>query len=596
MARKSPAGKSFRGRISNKMVAAFTLVIICLVIILTSFSYLRMKSILRDNFVTNGNKDLTYLEQVFENYIDHIDKQLLTFRMDSRFMNILKFGSREYADLNYIQNHLVNIFYTRQDIESIFFYIPFSETSFYTNQSVSTFNTSPDTARIESQDWFLNAVQPIRYSSVIMPDSEIDDVLPNTAKTFIGFSRALIRIEDRVPIGVLYLKLNQKAEDFVTKNIVNYERDEFVGIFDRNNNPLYLSNRDFYTGQSEAFSLLLKEDTASGESLIWQDKYLTLNHISGKTGWTYVKLISVEYLNQEAITARNIILLLSSVFIIIFILIVILLSRAITRPIIVLSDQMRKVGDTNTNIKLEVRGNDEISYLSHQFNKMLDKLDSLILDKYKSRISEQRARMLALEAQVNPHFLYNSLQAISAQALMADNQNVAQMLDSLAFTLRYSIKAGNVVTVSSEIQNVENYLQLQKARFEERLVYCINIGEDIKEIMLPKLSLQILVENAIRHGLEKMERPVTIQITGMIANGECRLTVSDDGPGISESKRFDLEKLMNNYDFDSDENSSIGLVNLLQRLHHIYGNEKAALEIESNANTGTTVHILIRNI
>ena len=156
---------------------------------------------------------------------------------------------------------------------------------------------------------------------------------------------------------------------------------------------------------------------------------------------------------------------MGSAFVVFFIIVVIIVSNAITGRLKDFSRRIEQLGEGNFELDYELKGKDEIAHLSRKFNQMVLKINDLIAERYEIKLNERNARLKALEAQINPHFLYNSLQAISTEAIIHEVDSIQMMVDALASSLRYCIKDGETVSLRHELDHIENYLILQKARF-----------------------------------------------------------------------------------------------------------------------------------
>ena len=177
---------------------------------------------------------------------------------------------------------------------------------------------------------------------------------------------------------------------------------------------------------------------------------------------------------------------------------------------------------------------------------MVSHIDELINQNYVSEINEKTARLAALEAQLNPHFLYNTLQAIGTEALLNDQPQINRMLASLAANLRYSIKGGDPVRLKDEIVYVNNYIMLQKIRFEERLHVQIGISGEYDNFLIPKISIQTLVENSILHGFDDTTESISIHIRASRIGDLLQIQVTDDGCGIDEPHLKELKSEFQN--------------------------------------------------
>jgi two-component system sensor histidine kinase YesM len=222
---------------------------------------------------------------------------------------------------------------------------------------------------------------------------------------------------------------------------------------------------------------------------------------------------------------------------------------------------------------------------------MLDKQTAI-------QMSKKQAEYLALQNQINPHFLYNTLEAIRGDALDIGMNNIAQTTEALATFFRYTItEVENLVTLEDELENVENYFIIQKYRFGEKLNMEIDTGEDgtVLQSQLPKLTLQPIIENAVFHGLECKRGEGTIRIHVETTKSKLLISIVDDGVGMDEEQLEYINRRLHhlelNYDNENKEkNGGIALYNVNSRIKLLFG-EEYGLYIYSNKNIGTNVRI-----
>ncbi len=254
-------------------------------------------------------------------------------------------------------------------------------------------------------------------------------------------------------------------------------------------------------------------------------------------------------------------------------------------------DQLRKVTSSRDQ---------EVRILENSFDEMLLALQASTQSEMQLRESTLRAQLNALQAQINPHFIYNTLNIISAKSMEAGNEVVIDICDHFAQMLRYSTDLrSKTATLREEIANVTNYLQLAKARYEEKLSYTIDVPDSFMQKVLPKLSLQPIVENAISHGYPSSHGNFTITICGQTdSDGLLHLTIRDNGCGFDEFVLLRLKREFENIEkgeLADEENSSahIGLVNTYRRLY--YFSDKQIKMLLRNDN-GAVVEMIIFQI
>lgn len=249
----------------------------------------------------------------------------------------------------------------------------------------------------------------------------------------------------------------------------------------------------------------------------------------------------------------------------------------------------------------KAQGTDEIGLLMESYNTMADRINNLIQNEYKEKLlkqendlARQRAELLALHSQINPHFLFNALESIRMHSVIKNETETATMVEKLALMQRQNVDWGNdFVTLSDEVRFVEAYLELQKYRFGNKLNYVINIDEDCKMLRMPKITLVTFVENACIHGMEKKTSGCWIFVRGSMEFNELVLEVEDTGNGISEEARQSLLNDIENVDMKMlQESKSVGILNAALRLK-MFTHNTCRFEVESEPGAGTMVIIRI---
>lgn len=238
--------------------------------------------------------------------------------------------------------------------------------------------------------------------------------------------------------------------------------------------------------------------------------------------------------------------------------------------------------------------------LDEKIQKLFEYLQETVNREYRTQVLKKQAELNELQSQINPHFLYNTLESIRGEALGEGLEEIADMTEALGYFFRYSIsRKKNLVTLQEELKNIQNYYLIQKFRFGSRIDMKIEIEEEDKIIgfMMPKLLIQPIVENAIFHGLEKKMGKGTISISIACTDQRLVLVISDDGMGMTEESLEKLnKKLEKGVDFtdsqDDYKNAGIALDNVNQRIKLSFGSEYG-LHVYSTQNIGTDVVITL---
>lgn len=283
--------------------------------------------------------------------------------------------------------------------------------------------------------------------------------------------------------------------------------------------------------------------------------------------------------------------------IVLSVLITLLFSSMFSRRIQFLKNQMHKVTSGNFVLNEEIRGTDEIFELYHDLKKMVDSMQTLMNDAYKSKIQSEsfklnqvEAEFKALASQINPHFLYNTLETIRMKAYCNDDKETADLVKKLGKFMRRCLEVKDgMVTLESELEFTKSYLELQAARFGDRVSYSIYCEVDRSYKILP-LIIQPIVENAFVHGIEGEKANGKIDIKVFYRSGKVIIEVSDNGQGIPADKlRELLAKLEKN---DTSSGKSIGLTNVNKRIKMYHG-EQYGLTVETTLGHGTAIRITL---
>lgn len=265
-----------------------------------------------------------------------------------------------------------------------------------------------------------------------------------------------------------------------------------------------------------------------------------------------------------------------------------IISRLLTQPMENLVGQIQEVGVDEINRKVDAKGYREIENIGDNFNRMIDRIQNLINDNYLISLNEKNARIEALQSQINPHFIFNTLDTINWKTMFLDIPDVTRMITCLGDMLRYTTyQYGKDVTVKQEVGQIENYIYIQKIRYDYSFTESMEIDENTLAVNIPCLIIQPLVENAIVHGLKNREENGELRIQIHKSEGFLHISVRDNGIGM------DAETITKVYQDSEDEiKESIGLNNVNKRLCLIYGLDQG-MEIVSEVGAFTEIAMCI---
>lgn len=446
------------------------------------------------------------------------------------------------------------------------------------NSELNPFISVPDLS------WYQEAVDA--EGRAVISSSHVQNVIQGSYDWVVTLSRNISRREEPEAGGVFFVDLNYSAISDLCERLSLGSRG-YIYILDENGGIVYHPQQQLiYSGMKQ--ELIIEVMNTEASSFLTEDGRLYTISRSEETGWIVVGVSMESELMRRVDAALKIYLLIAVGLFMAALLLAYLLSDEITKPIKALEHSMKEVEKGNfAHAALAVRDNNEIGNLSRSFNIMTEEIKNLIDQRDKEQQIKRRSELRALQSQINPHFLYNTLDSIIWMAEWGKNQEVVRMTSSLAKLLRRSISnEQEVVTVAEEVEYTESYLTIQKMRYKDKLEYEITIEKEILQAKVVKLILQPLVENSIYHGIKYKEGKGTVRIAGYLAGGCTCLEVQDDGIGMEKET---LEKIFEKHVRDTRSNG-VGLKNVNERIQLYYGAEYG-ITFESAPGKGTTAKI-----
>lgn len=437
---------------------------------------------------------------------------------------------------------------------------------------------------LENVDWIQSAFA--NHGNTTVSSSHVQNVVAERYEWVITLSKALRDKNSKQQEGVFFVDLNYSSISELC-DAISFGNKGYIYILDAKGKFIYHPQQQLlYSGlKQEKVGEVLE---CKESSFITEDGKLYSVSRSKETGWTVVGVSYMEeFLKNNEETTRlylvSAILILMAALVIAF-----FLSDEITKPIKKLGDSMKEVEKGNfDNAALEIHGQNEIARLSSSFNIMTTEIKHLMEQNVEEQRQKRKSELRALQAQINPHFLYNTLDSIIWMAEWGKTKEVVLMTSSLAKLLRQSISNQNeLVRVEEEVEYTKSYLTIQKMRYKDKLEYEILINEKVQKCRMPKLVLQPLVENAIYHGIKYKEGKGVIRVEGDQKDGELVLKVSDDGIGMSKEA---LDKIFEKRETDTRRNG-VGVLNVHERIQLYYGKEYG-LRFYSVPDRGTAVEV-----
>jgi len=415
----------------------------------------------------------------------------------------------------------------------------------------------------------------------------------------ISFGTTIIDNKTDEIIGIVVVDFDTSIIEKVCNNYSMGKTGRFY-ILDKSNIIVSYPPKEFVEHVSDyRWNDIFKKKTGNTIQNLCGIDYLIVNDIPDNlvSGWKIFGEVPIEEIMKDAYKIKY--LTISVVVICVFLSfgLFTFLTDKVTEPIRNLKKQMASVEKGNLEVRVTVPGHDELSDLGKSFNEMIKKIKLLLESSIKEQKKLKKLELNIMQAQINPHFLYNSLDAIVWMAEAQDKKKIIDMVTALSVFFRISLSKGaEFISIGREIEHCRNYLVIQKMRYGDLLSYTINIENDIINNKIIKIVLQPIVENAIYHGIKNKRIGGHIKIYGFRNDlNQIIFEIEDTGIGIKEDKLKILsEKLLEpdfNYHIEEDQ-SGFGLFNVNERIKLYFGNEYG-ISIESTYEIGTKIKIII---
>ncbi|GKU81901.1 sensor histidine kinase [Niallia sp. NCCP-28] len=512
-------------------------------------------------------------------------------------------------------NDLSNAIYNSSDVMAILRTSPYKEKSAFLQDeyTVESFlsKTYLDSNKSEIIGAFLltnngnyiSAKIPytgFNMSKSIIPFGEMHDlsgasplILPNKTNLrfedhspFILLVNEIDDMENRGSLGTLILAVKVA---FIEKllNDIDEEERATMWLMDQNGYIIYHPDQTLIGTKDEELKNypLINGSFRTTENN--QGKILFSINQSSANKWILVHSIPMKYLTERTDAVKNVVIIIFILLVVVTTALSIFIAWSVTKPIGSLGKVMKEVEKGNLYVKIPPSNKDEVGELANSFQSMLVQLRELIKKNYEIELQQRDAKIYALQSQINPHFMYNTLETIGAVIEEEEAETATDMIAILGQMLRYSLSDGkSLVALKMEWVHIKNYLTLQKIRFEDRVTYQMEGEKLVDSYFTPKFIIQPIVENSFKYAMSKRNiLHISIKIT--ICKDRLLIVIKDNGPGMDKETLQALHKNLDSNDYFTKE-SGLGLTNVHARIKMMF-NENYGLRIDSQQGKGTLV-------
>ena len=475
-----------------------------------------------------------------------------------------------------LDNNFLRYYYNSQNEYSITIYTD--------NETISNSSDMVKlTSKIKRNKWykdFINSNKKVNISSSYNEDGDIGISLVKKLDYFSYDNEKILKID-----------MNYNS---ILKEIISEYNNFGVDIYICNDKHILFSNNELNSNKLKVSTI----DEIIPKDILLEQEY----EINGYNGICNIIVTAEKDIYNKIFNNNKIKLIIICLLILNLLIptiVILMVSYSITNRLSLLTLHLKKVKNGEFDTIDNNVGKDEIGSVMDNFNLMVVKIEDLIdvilkkdIEQKELDLAKNRAELKALQSQINPHFMFNTLESIRMRSLIKGEEETAFIIENLAKLLRQTINWGeDNIKISDEIGFVNNYLAIQKYRFGDRLDFNVNILPICNNIRIPKLSILTFVENSCIHGMEGVAYNVQIGIDIIIEDDYLYICIADNGKGISVEKLNEIQHKINNCSFELiNGGRGLGLLNVYMRLQR-YSNNTMKFNIESNESYGTTIKI-----
>ncbi|MFR2840289.1 MAG: cache domain-containing protein [Zhenhengia sp.] len=518
-----------------------------------------------------------------ESYIDHMREVMwMISSQDTSLINQLKEPLNQKAvRKSYFLEEMRN----RGSSNGVVSINIFGENGLVLTDSAS--NAIKDYIDVKQMEWYTKAVEA--QGKPVISASHTQNYLKNEGKWVFSLSAAIM--EENKILGIVLIDMSYKNLTDMCNDIQLGEKG-YVYIVGQGQEMIYHPKQQLiYSGilQEDLARVMQQEEGSFTEVL--EDKRLVTVHSLKEVGW---RVVGVSYIGELLVSKQEIIIPLIILTLLALVVAFLISKRIVSqtaKPIRELTEHMQEIELGKLGVEIDTQSDtEEIQCLTASFKEMVYKIEGLIEQVEDNQKKLRKSELKVLQSQINPHFLYNSLDTIIWLGEREECEKVVQMTAALARYFRLSLSKGKeVITIYEEVEHVKHYLQIQKIRYASKLTYTIEVSPDIFDEMIVKIVLQPLVENALYHGIKDLEEGGYIRVLGFREGNNIILEVYDNGKGMS---REQIKNILKAPSSTSITKGGVAIKNVHERIQ-VYFGQDYGLSYESEYGKWTKVRITI---
>ena len=580
-------------KLQYKLLISFTTVFVVSIVVVIAAFYYNSANSLREEVVNYSTLYLSQLNENLNTYLDELDRLTAMTLADRQIQRILEKNTDAQSlidmksEVDYMEDFLFNIYTLNPDIKNI---IVIGKNGLMYSEGEARYSHY----KVDANEyaWYKDAK---RSKGKVMIYTKLrNENAISTADTdkYVSLVRKISNIENGSFIGCIRIDVLFSTVEEIVWNVGNVSSMDIL-ISDREYNILFDPNNTIQKinipKYAQAFEIAKEEKNGAILADLKDKNDIVVFRSSDYTGWTILGIVSSKALMTMTQRVKNMSIIVVIVTTIIIVILCILISLGITNRLKKLSTSMKIVeaGEFNVNIKDFYL--DEIGDITRSFNIMICKIRELIDKEYNLEIKRKEAELKALQAQINPHFLYNTLETLRMKAVVSNNREIANMIKMLSRFFKLNIIRDNeIVMVREELEHVKCYMDIQNIRYNNRFKFTEDFDSELLDAQILKLTLQPLIENAIFHGLEPKAGQCFILLRGQVVDDNMVIKIMDNGVGISEERLKELEEVLDKS--KASDKLGIGVNNVHKRIKYHFGADYG-IKILSSVGKGTSIEI-----
>lgn len=571
--------------IYKKITLYFMLALSLLIILLAVFTFRISSAIVIDKAIENTVQNLKLVSEKLEIIFVNAENYSKIAITNNTIQQILS----EPGTNNPLENY--NKYVATQDtLRNIVDYKTFVDAMIVYDHNHNIYDSGSLGTIANISEVYFNKFASALYG-LVWEDTRVGNYSKsNESRNVISLFQKFNSAKSGIPLGLIQLSIDER---YIADQYANIDMGASGDIFIVNKKGIVSSDTHkdkLYTSISKAIYYPWALSHEGGKVFQIEGKdFLVVSRSYPRLDWVIIGIVPIYEINKDNRILTGKFLRIGVIFVVLAVILTLLIAKSITKPLDKIKKTVQDVQDGNLDVWLDIKSRDEIGVLAKEFNKMVGNTKMLMENIIEEQKKKKEYELAVMQSQINPHFLYNTLECICGLADLKRNADVVKIVNQLAYFYRGVLSKGNpIISMEDEIIITQTYLEIMKVRYGDQIDYTLDFDPEVYKYKSIKLLLQPIVENAIYHGLKNKRGKGHINIQGSIKDNQLVIVITDDGIGIQQ------EQLANLFNFGDDDykEKGFGLNSTNERIKLYFGIEYG-LEIHSEYGKGTVVKITL---